>query len=272
VNVDLVSKFVASVQGLTFSVRVTDKIIGTVRVDFGVEVDLYKRIARELFLELLEEQGVAISGMETWETTYGDKSMTLSGPLTTTDLRRILSLFAFPGPSGEDEPMIKPGEVSVPATQRYLAAVGVVLSDLRSTKDSPDFTKVATWYEKAAEQLAQLGRRGVDPLAVEATHEAGRRLRAIASSLRGVPIDLEALDKKSYYYSQPNVGVALNWWGHIGLAFGPNRVETNLPQIREQQAKVIADDQRHRVQVWSQIDQLMANARLKLGEKHKAKF
>lgn len=272
VDVGLVSAILASVRGLTFTATVTDRIVGTVRIDFGLEIERVKRITRELFLELLDGHGVTIPGMNAWETTYGDKSMTLTGPMTTADLRRVLSLFSFPGPAGEDDPKATPGAPTATGTQRYLGAVNTILADIRGTKDSPDYTKTATWHEKAADQLEQLGRRAVDPIAVEAAYEAAKRLRAIAGSLRGVPIDLEAIAKTGYYYSRPNYGVSVGWWGIRPVWYGGSQVETNLPQVRAEQAKVVAADQHRRAEMWSQIDRVIAEARRRLTEKYKTMF
>src|SRR5262249_60656159 len=172
------------------TVKVTDTIAGTIRIDFAGDPTPFRRILKDLFLELVDDQGASIPGLELWEATYGPNSMTLTGQLTTADLKRILSLFAFPGAAGEDSAKLGANEVSVPATQRYLAAVDSILKDIRSAKDSPNYEKTATWHDKAATQLEQLNRRGVDPAAVQAAFEAAKRLRAIASSLRGVPIDL----------------------------------------------------------------------------------
>jgi hypothetical protein len=251
---------------------VTDKIVGSIRVDFNAPIGLYKKIAKELFLEVLDDEGIAIPGLVAWETAYDDKSMTLTGSLSTTDLRRILSLFAFPNPAEEDDSKQPIMQVSVPATQRYLGAAEVVLDDLRKKKDSPDYVKTATWHEKAADQLDHLSRKSVDPIASEAVYASAQRLRAIGASLRGVPIDVDALGKQAYYRSSPNYGVGLSWRGFGGLVVGQNTVDTNYGQIRTAQQKVIEDDKQRRFEVWGQIDQLQAEARKKLSAKHKVPF
>jgi hypothetical protein len=273
VNVDLVSKFVASVQGMTVGIKVHEGITATVRVDFGYEVAPYKRIARELFLELLDYEGAAIPGMSGWEATYGEKSMTLTGSLTKTDLRRVLSLFAFPGPQGEDDPKVQPGEPSAPATKRYLGAIDVILNDLRKAKDTPDYKKMATWNEKAAEQIDQLGRRAVDPVAVTAARDASKRLRALAGSLRGVPINLDALASQAYVYGTSNVGWSVSWRRIRPVWTGGGGItSTNIPQVIARQQKVVDDDRRRRTEVWIQIDELLADARKKLEVKYKTRF
>src|SRR4029453_5483005 len=96
-----------------------------------------------------------------------------------------------------------------------------------------NYEKTATWHEKAAAQIEQLNERGVDPAAVNGAFEVSKRLRAIAGTLRGVPIDLDALASKQYYYSRPSVGVMPGgWWGWQPVIFGPTQVETNIPEIQ----------------------------------------
>lgn len=267
VDVGGLARLVASAEGVTLGVKIADGITGSVRVDFGWSVAPYKRIARDLFLELLDQHGVSIPGMGAWEATYDDKSMTLSGPLTPTDLRRVLSLFAFPGAAEEDDPKVGPGEVSAAASKRYLDAVDAVLAGLRAVKDSPDYVKMATWNEKAADQIDHLRTRAVDPVAVDAAREVSKRLRAIAGSLRGVPINVDALQSKAYYYTHSTVGVSVGWWG-VQPVFTPGgQVTTNLPQIRQEQEKVISDDKKRRSEMWGQIEQALSDARRKLGER-----
>jgi hypothetical protein len=272
VDVERVSRFIASVEGLTLSIKIHEGITATVRVDFGLDITPFKRISRELFLEVLDQEGVAVPGMSGWDTTYTERSMTLSGSLTKTDLRRILSLFSFPGPALEEDPMVNPGEVSLPATRRYMGAVDVILADLRQSRDSADFVRMATWNERAAQQLDQLVRRAVDPIAINAAYDTAKRLRALAASLRGVPINLDEIASRAYFIASGG-GTSLGWWrGFHPVWNGGGSFSTNFPQIYAEQQKAIADDKKNRSTVWSQIDELLAEARKKLSEKHKTRF
>lgn len=272
-NVDGLARLVASAKGLTFAAEVTDGVAGRLRVDFGYDPSPYKRVLKDLLLELLNDQGASLRSVEGWEAGFDGNAMTLAGPMTTADLRRVMSLFAFPTAGGDEPPAEKGGAVSVAATQRYLAAVEAVLADIRGTKDSPDYGKTATWHEKAAAQLDHLSRQGVDPAATAAADAAANRLRAIAGSLRGVPIDTDALNAKSYVYAQrlPAYGWG-GWWNWRAYAFAPTAVQTNLPEIRGQIAKVVADDQKRRLELWGEVDSAMSAARNQLMEKYKAKF
>jgi hypothetical protein len=91
--------------------------------------------------------------------------------------------------------------------------------------------------------------------------------------LRGVPIDTNALASQQYYSSRPSIGVVPGgWWGWQPFVFGPTQVETNIPEIQAKMAKVVADDQKRRVEAWSQIDRTLVDTRRKLSMKYKADF
>jgi len=275
VDIPRLGKFVASVTGLTMTAKVSQGITATIRLDFAYEITAHKKIARDLFLELLDDQGVALPGMDKWEPTFTANSMTLSGPLPTSDLRRILSLFSFPGLS--PEPDGKGEKFTGPSTQRYLAAVDAVLTGISGKKDSPDYGKTATWYEKAAGQIEQLSRRYVDPIAVDAASRSAKRLRAIGASLRGVPVDLKVLDNQAYYNSSSSVGVSFNLWGRglrPMLNYNPNGggVDTNYPEIQAAMAKSIADSAKTRFEISTEVSSIIATAKQKLSDKYMMPF
>lgn len=266
--------FLASVKGLTFSAKVGETITGTVKLDFQFDIRIHQKTTRELFLELLEQQGVAIEGMEKWEATYGASSMTLSGPLTTADLRHVMSLFAFPGVGTPEDPTKDlAGMPSGPATQRYIKAVEAILSGLGSKKDDPDVAKTATWREKAAGQIEQLSRNGVDPIAVDAAFAVAKRIRAIAATLRGLPVDLKEIDSRAWSHSDSTWSVGIGWWGRGGIMYNPNAGSSNnFQQIQEERAKAIAASESKRLELSSQINNTMTDAKKKLADKYKIPF
>ncbi|HYH64507.1 MAG TPA: hypothetical protein VD866_07400 [Urbifossiella sp.] len=257
---------IGSAKGLTFTAAVGEAITGTVRIDFAAPFLVHQPVLKPLFLELLDQFGVAVPGLSSWEAKFEQKAMSLSGPLAPADLRRVLSLFAFPGTASEDDGGIKPGELSPGATQRYFAATNTILSDLRKQKESKDYNKMATWHDKAADQLYHLNRTGVDPLALKVADDAGRRLKALGLSLRGVPIDTKALDASSYY-TYSTSGGGWGWWGGRSTSYS-----TNIPQVRGEIAQVVARDEKTRLTTWAQIDTMVSDTRRQLGEKYKLQF
>ncbi len=261
-GVSSLATFIGSAKGLTFTATTGESITGSVRIDFASPFLVHQPVLK--YLELLDQFGVAIPGVSSWEAKFEQKAMTLSGPLAPGDLRRILSLFAFPGTASEDD-ALKAGEVSPGATQRYFAATNTILSDLRKQKESKDYNKMATWHDKAADQLYHLNRTGVEPLALKVADDAGRRMKALGLSLRGVPIDTKALDASSYYTYSTSGG--WGWWGGRSTSYS-----TNIPQVRGEIAQVVARDEKTCLTTWSQIDTMMSDTRRQLGEKYKLQF
>lgn len=270
VDVANLAAFLATVKGMTFTAQVTDSITANLTFEFGLEPERFRLTLPDLLRELIEGQGIAIPGFEKWEPKFAGNTVTLSGPLTTADLKRILSLFAFPQPPGEAEMGAKGDAPTAAQTKRYVAAVESILADVRSLKDSPNYEKMATWHEKAAAQIEQLQRKGVDPIASEAGFQVAKRLRAIGSSLRGVPIDTKALEGQQYYYSSGGGYGFGGWWGGgPAIMQNPTSVDTNIPQIQAEIAKVAAADKKKRLETWSAIDGIMVEARRKLTDKYK---
>src|SRR5262249_14422047 len=156
----------------------------------------------------------SVSGIDQWEAKFVDNSMILSGSMSSADLRRIVSLFAFPRLEEEQEKVDPAAPVdapNVPATKRYRVAGRTNPEDIKRGQDSPNYGKTATWHEKAAVQLEQLARKNVDPLAVDVAYQSARDLRAIAASLRGVPVDTGAIGEKAYAYTQVVPGYNYGW-------------------------------------------------------------
>ena len=276
VNRDFLAKLIASAKGLVFAAEAGEGVAGTLRVEFGADPQPFRDVLPGLFFEMLDTQGMALAGVSSWPVVFTESSMTLAGPLATPDLRRVLSLFQFPGHHEAEPAAGRPPAAGVAATpdqtKRYLAAVDNVLAGVKPPKDQKDYVKTARWTEKAAEQIEHLSGVGVDPLAVDAGLDAARKLRAIAGSLRGVPADIHVAESGSYYYVS---GGYPGWagWGRARVPFvGGRSVSTNYPQVQQQIAQTVANDDKRRQDLWSQLTSAMIDARRKLGEKYGAGF
>lgn len=276
VDLNLLATFLSQVKGLTFSAKVTDQITGRIAVDFPIEPGRFRNTLPDMLREIIEDQGMAIDGLDNWKAEFTDTTFSLSGPLAVADLKRIISLFAFPNPAGEPEPDAKGSEPTAGATKRYIQGVSAVLADIGRTKGQASYEKTATWHEKAADQIEHLSRRHVDPVATEMATQAANRLRAIGQSLRGVPIDTKALTAQERVTSRGgglSVGFGVSWWGfRPQLIENPVYVESNVPQIRSQIAKVVEDDKQRRAEAWELIDKGMHEAKSAVAKKYKISF
>jgi hypothetical protein len=202
--------------------------------------------------------------------------------LSDESLRRILSLITTPKPqSSPEEPAVaqtEPPSDPVPpeetteggiderASRRYWEAVNRNLDDLASAyQRSTTYSQTAQWHETYARRIDQLSTRGVDPDLVKYATWISSALRTLGTSLRGVAVDVNALEQDIYYYEQtfPVYTGAEMWWGVPQTIYGPytygrpyhTQVHTNLQEVREQQAAVVDATNPERQQIWELISE-----------------
>ena len=92
------SNLVASIQGVSVGATVKDKIMGTLKIDFGHNAQLLAPVAKQLVLEIMENHGLQVAELSTWEPNIQGNSLTLSGPLSKSTLRKMISVFEAPEP------------------------------------------------------------------------------------------------------------------------------------------------------------------------------
>ncbi len=172
-------------------------------------------------------------------------------------------MFAFPQ-AGSAVPANAPSGPTKDATKRYFETVHEIVEDVRSLKQDRRYDKMALWHETAAKKIEQLNPRAVDPHALAYGNDVAQRLRAIAGSLRGVPIDLDKLQSEGYLYATQYVS-SWGWWRWRAVQ---NDVHTNLPQVRAKMAQVVADDEKTRQQLWGEISERGSKTRVALSRKY----
>ena len=162
------------------------------------------------------------------------------------------------------------------ASTRFFKAIQTQLNDLETNaRKAKDYTSSAQWFETYAKKISQLPSRDVDQDLLNFSTSVVNKLRAIARSLRGVPLDVAALQfaKKQEvyvypqnYYSTGDYGVSYG----AGYAFAQNRVEykNNFAEVEAQQAKMIADAEKDRQKVWDMLIDETYSTRSRLSRKY----
>ena len=285
-DLDELAKLVAGIRGLQVHVEVGETIDGSVRIDFNDETAAFARVLPKLALGAFEKNGVAIDELPEAKVALGEKSLTFESTLSEVSLRRIIS-FIQPavghlddGSTGSDS---SPKNAEQAASLRFYSAMQTQLSDLeKQARKSKDYTSSAHWFETAAKKISQLPSRDVDADLLNCSASISTKLRAIARSLRGVPLDVNALQfaKKQEVYVYPqNYYVSTPWTNYTvsygaGYAFAQNRVDyrNNFAEIEAKQAKVIADAEKDRQQIWDLVIDESSSIRSRLSRKFDAEF
>lgn len=272
INRDGLAKMIAQMRGITLGVNVTDKLEASLRVDFAVDAAIHKTVLKDLLLEAFEDEGMSLGDLGSWETTFEGKSMILKGSFDPTMMGRLLTPFEFPQEE-EGSSAAKPGDKpSAEATKKYFKAVLACIEEVRTMKDKKDYVKTATWHENYARKINQISVRNVDPEAVKFANGTAARLRAIADSLKGVPVDVKSLQSGAYAVVSYGGRGGYGWRGRWGGGGFPPSLDTNLPQTNAAISKVVADSQKTRDDIWSQIENTTVETKQGLNLKYGGGF
>ncbi len=271
-------------RGVTLSISVDNAVYMAVRLDFDVELGDEAQFVKPVFLELLNDMGAVLDELETVEPFIYAQSVSLETPLSDESLRRVLSLITAPSapsveettvaattaatdtPTGDTPPTETEPEIDMHASRRYLDAVNRNLDDLsRAYQRANNYERTAHWHDNYAERIDRISTRGVDPDLVKYANWVSSALRALGTSLRGTAVDVGALENTIYYHEQyfPVYSGAQLWWGVPRTVYGAYtygqpmnvQVQTNLQEVREQQAAAVQASSPEREQIWQMINE-----------------
>lgn len=288
VDLDALAKLAVGLRGLRVSIDVGETIEGTLQIDLSDEIAQYARVLPRIALAALQKNGVFIDELADAKVEFSEKSFTFAATLSEPSLRRIISLIQpslghlDSGSTGSDTP---PEPAAVLAEQaastRFFKSIQTQLNDLETNaRKSKNYAASAHWFETYAKNISQLPSRDVDQDLLNYSMSVVTKLRAIARSLRGVPLDVGALQfaKKQEVYSYPQNYYSNGWYGGVsygaGYALAQNRVEyrNNFAEIEAKQAKVIADAEKDRQQVWDMLTDETFSTRSRLSRKYGTDF
>jgi len=254
------ARLMVSLRGVTLTARATDRVRAVLRFDFGTNPLPLQAVLKDALLEMVENSGASLPELASWEPTVTVDSFYLSGTLAPESLTRVLGLFAFPQARGPAPEATAP---TAEATQWYLDTLRKIVDDVRKARAGSKPEKTALWHDAAAGRIEHLDPRGVKPAVLTMGQEVSSRLRAVAASMRGVPVDLNKLKSQAYYYEARSGWSPWGW----GMFSGPNLVWTNVPEVQAKMNEVVAQDKSNRELLWKQIDDQIAQSRSLLESK-----
>ena len=266
-----------TIRGMRLSVRVGETSTAEVRMDFGRQIGSEGQFVKPLLVEFLNDAGAALDELESAQVETKGRTVTMTMPLSDESLRRILSLVTAPPPPTSPgraapevtppEPGKEPGTADVNASRRYLQAVNRNVDDLQKAYGrAQSYARTAQWHENFAQRIEHLPTGGVDPQLVEYGRSVASRLRALAASLRGTAVQVNALDRSVVYNVDVTPAYQTGfdwWWGGARTAWGaytygqPQNVNvtSNLGEVRAKQAEIVTASAPQREQIWQMINE-----------------
>jgi hypothetical protein len=263
----------ASLRGLRLTVTVGEDITGAFRLDFGQPIKAHEALMKGIVLEWFDHAGARVSVLADAKAVVKDSSFMMQTPIDEQALRRILSLIQTQQPAEASENQPNAGQANAIASQRYYKGVLANVRDLETmNKKSADYQKTALWHENYAKRIDSLSTTGVDPDLVAWGYSVAQNLRGLAGSLRGVPLEVEQLQRAIRTHTQAYFErSATTEWGNL---YRPEvlTISSNLQDVRAAQQEVFIKGHSDRDQVWSIMEQDRQSTVGKMREKYGVDF
>lgn len=283
-----------SLQGARLAIHTDAETTAEIRLDFGRRIGDEGQFIKPLLVEFLNDAGAAVDELEHAQTAVQGKTVSLKTSLSDEGLRRVLSLITTPPPPsamGRAEPTPPsptPAQASsqpdAEASRRYYQAVNRIVEDLDKARSrSSNYTRTAQWHFNFADKIDRLPSAGVDPELLKYGSDISGKLRALGASLRGVAVQVNALDSSVVYnvqqYQTYNSGFDW-WWGGARTAWGAynygmptyTNVTSNLAEVRQKQAEVVQQGEPQRTEIWQMIQNERSQVEREMVGKYGAGF
>jgi len=286
------ARFLAGVQSLRLAITVTSRMEGQLQVDFSSSPQPFVNLLKPLLLGVLDRMEIPMADFVDWQPAVQGNSFTLSGPVSTGGLRRVLSIIEpYMADLSESDSPGDAKQVMADTSQRYFRALTTLLDDLRA-----QYTNVRTvdqsgaWFDRFAAKIDALPTLNVDPELVQFALSLSGKMRALAASLRGIPLTNSVLDmhRQSQFAVIPPT-FASHWgggwggwgwggWGGWGGGFNtfhqPGSVwyTDNYREIWAKQRENVKRGVMDRTELWKIIDNETAAIRARMTQKYGRPF
>jgi hypothetical protein len=184
-----VAEAIATVQGIMLGITVNDKITGSLRVDLTGNTSVLKPHAQNLLIEILSRRGIMIDDLKNWALTVNSDNFTLSGPLSDTGFRNVLSLVRHS--IQHDLVTQSPGEENTGETdvgtrsKQYFAQLQSITNELQGkSRVDVALNTYATWFERYAREIDEMSVINVDPDLVKFGTYLSDNFRDVSGVLR----------------------------------------------------------------------------------------
>lgn len=270
---EAIAKIASGLVGVKFTATVGTEIQGMIRLDFSAPVGEHAKPLHALLLEWLAVRGALLEDFDTATAKAVGNALVLETKVSTSSLRRVMTLLQLPtaatapapAPAAETAP---PADADEAASQRYFKAVDELLTDLTVlNKKANDYNKTALWHENYAKKIEQLPTVDVAPELADYGYYVSTCLRALCDSLRGMPIQLDLLEKQKWSREQYIPGYTVQY-GAYGPVPGTTWTASNYADIRAEQSAAVARGNAERDNIWKAINE----ARAKMLKVMQAKY
>lgn len=283
VNVDDLADLLTHIQGVTFGVLVKDGLIGRVRVDFDRPADLLAGPGKAIFLEILSRAHASIADLAQWEPKVSGNSFSMSGPMSATGVRQLLSMLRspatvgsmsdqanmYPPPSpGQDQgtPAQPPPNLQAQASKKYFLSVTRIVDQDRDLH-AQSMGERAMWDDKFARKIDALPILNVDPDLINYGANVSSLLRGAGLTIRNTNLQA-GVQKIGNQTTTVGGAVANPYSGTTGFVnlYSPTHINEKITQQARQTGMSA------HLKNMSQIDQMTADVRRDMTMRYQIEF
>jgi hypothetical protein len=274
-DLDVLTKVLTSVKGVTMTVEASDRINGKVRVDFGESAAPLRPVAKAMIFEALEHNGMLLDEeIKNWAVAVEAKAVTLQGRLSTKGLRQLTDLIPFPAETvALKESESKAGaaapqnaasteDLKVATSKKYYQKISLLLEELRGEVKAAGSPKLARrLVDRAATELDRMPVLNVDD-----------ELLAYGTGVSATLRDMRNLSKNaSLDAAYRQAGFAGNQGGGYGYGgfYGGTSLTLATDVMRKQQDALLRSNQ---LAAFTMLQEKTAEIRRKMTLKYKVEF
>lgn len=275
----ILAERLASAKSMLIQIDVKESMTGLIHIEFDKPIDFAAPALKEIFLSVLEEQGLMLETVRSWSPSVEKQQVfELSGRMTNEAIKALLSLGRPPAlvtktrSFADTPPPAEPGQEAAPApkskdvvaaSQGYFNAVVDSIETLRSRKGANTYSSLRIWYDRAAKEIEQLPLLGVDKDLLDWGSKVARTFREMAYG-----INYSAKNQSYQLASQPN-GYGGYYYGGYGYGVAANSKGYDQATMKRQADAVLSTDLDARYQV---LETSISDMRRGMTEKYQVEF
>lgn len=216
------TKLLCNVRGIRLGVRIGEQPSASIVIDLRDDSSGIASYAKPLVLQIMSDLGMSINEMQSWTSQAKGNTISLSGRLTNSGLRRLLSVIDSPVSNehtGAKAP-ISPGDlpaIRAKASRDYFKAVGRMFGDLKEDmRNSKNLASTSLWFDKYARRIERLPMLNVDSEVLDYSGFVASQLRQASQVVKTMGI---RGGERTAQITSSNAGpyaVGTTRWGRYG--------------------------------------------------------
>jgi hypothetical protein len=277
VDLDVLTKVLTSLKGVTITVEATDRLNGKIQVDFAESPTPLKEVAKALIFEALEKRGMMLDDeIRNWAIRFEAKAVTLEGRLSAKGLRLLTNLIPIPAETlGLPEANTQAGttnpgsanpasteDTKVTTSKKYFQHITLLLDTLRSeVSESKSAILTRRFLDKGALEIDRLPVLNVDEDLIAYGSGVASTLRNMRNLSKNASLDTA--------YRQAEMAGNQGGYGYGGFYGGGTSLSLGTSVLQKQQtASLLANE----LAVFTMLQEKTAEIRKKLTLKYKVEF